>query len=253
MRHEPFTIRDSSLSRIDTRLKIIFILLFSFAVALSENWIALVFSLAVSILAVFLSRLDFPVIVKRLFLAFGFILFLWLVLPFTASGDPLYRIGPLTLTWAGIALAARITLKSSSLILVFLALTGSSSIAAIGHALQRLGLSEKLVYLLLFCYRYIFVIEQEYRRLEKAIRLRSFRPGTDLHTYRTYAYLVAMLFLRSSLRADQVHKAMLCRGFHGRFYCLEKSTFRGQDCRWAAGMGLVLFLVIALEWLKLPS
>ncbi len=251
MINEPFTPIDSPLSRIDPRLKIIYILLFSFIVALANEWATLLSALVLSCLAVLLARLEFSKVLKRLFLAFGFILFLWAVLPFTVAGEPLYQLGPLTVTQTGVFLAARISLKSSTILLVFLALLGSSSIAVIGHALQHLGVPEKLVYLFLFCYRYIFVIEQEYRRLEKAARLRSFHPGTNLHTYRTYAYLVGMLFLRSSLRADQVHKAMICRGFHGRFYSLEKMIFRGQDRWWAVAMSIILFMVIILEWQKL--
>jgi len=250
---EPSTISDSPLSRVDPRLKIGFVFLFSFAVALADNWPALLFSLVVSILAVFLAQMKFSVVMKQLFLAFGFILFLWLVLPFTVDGTPIHQLGPLTLTQEGVLLAARISLKSSSILLAFLALSTSASIAVIGHALQNLGIPEKLVYLFLFCYRYIFVIEQEYRRLEKAARLRSFQPGTNLHTYRTYAYLVGMLFLRSFLRAEQVHKAMVCRGFHGKFFSLEKMAFRRQDRWWAGTMSVIIFLVIALEWQQLLS
>ena len=250
MINEPLAITDSPLARIDPRLKIVFVFIFSFVVALANDWTALFFSFAVSVLAVLLARLKFLMVFKRLVFAFGFILFLWAVLPFTVAGDPVFQLGPLTATQAGIFLATRISLKSSAIILLFIALPGSSSIAVIGHALQNLGLPEKLVYLFLFCYRYIFVIEQEFRRLEKAVRLRSFQPGTNLHTYRTYAYLVGMLFLRSSLRADQVHKAMVCRGFHGRFYSLEKMTFRPQDRWWAVAMSVILFLVITIEWLK---
>lgn len=248
MIHEPATILDSPFSRVDTRLKIVFIVFFAFAVALAENWTALFFALAVSVTTLRLARLSFPQVIKQLFPAFGFILFLWAVLPFTVPGTALYQLGPLTVTLNGILLAALISLKSAAILLAFLALSASSSIAAIGHALQNLGVPEKLVYLFLFCYRYIFVIAQEYRRLEKAVRLRSFQPGTNIHTYRTYAYLVGMLFLRSSLRAEQVHKAMVCRGFHGRFFCLEKMTFRRQDGWWAGGFFAVIFTVVLLEW-----
>jgi cobalt/nickel transport system permease protein len=250
MIHEPATIFDSIFSRVDPRLKIVFISLFSFTAALAQNWAALFFSLAVSAGLVCLTGLTFRQVIKRLFIGFGFIFFLWAVLPFTVNGTVLYDAGPLSLTREGILLAARISLKSAAILLAFMALAASSSMAALGHALQNLGVPEKLVYLFLFCYRYIFVIEQEYRRLEKAVRLRAFRPATNLHTYRTYAYLVGMLFLRSSLRAEQVHRAMVCRGFHGRFYTLEEMVFRRQDRWWTGAFILAVFMVVVLEWQK---
>jgi cobalt/nickel transport system permease protein len=46
---------------------------------------------------------------------------------------------------------------------------------------------------------------------------RCFRPGTGMHTYRTYAYLVGMLLVRSHGRSRSIYNAMLCRGFRGHF------------------------------------
>jgi cobalt/nickel transport system permease protein len=104
-----------------------------------------------------------------------------------------------------------------------------------------------MVQLLLLAYRYIFVIEQEYQRLYRAAKMRNFRPASNLHTYRTYAYLVGMLFVRASERARRVHLAMKCRGFTGRFHSLAHYP----PTRWNAvlatavcGMSLIL---IAME------
>ena len=43
-----------------------------------------------------------------------------------------------------------------------------------------------------------------------------------MHTYRTYAYLLGMLFVRASERSARVHQAMKCRGFDGRFHSLDR-------------------------------
>jgi energy-coupling factor transporter transmembrane protein EcfT len=59
------------------------------------------------------------------------------------------------------------------------------SLSVLGHSLEKLGISAKLVLLLLLTYRYIFVIEQEYRKLRRAAAIRSFHPGTNMHTYKT--------------------------------------------------------------------
>ncbi len=67
-----------------------------------------------------------------------------------------------------------------------------------------------------------FVIESEYLRLVRAMKIRSFKPGTNMHTYKTYAYLIGMIFVRASARAQRVHQAMMCRGFKGKFYSLYK-------------------------------
>jgi cobalt/nickel transport system permease protein len=157
-----------------------------------------------------------------------------LVIPFTFPGDALFRIGPFNASREGIALAGQITLKSNAIILAFMALVTTMPLSTLGHALNRLQLPDKFVHLLLMTYRYIFVLEQEYQRLMRAARIRGFQPGTNLHTYRTYAYLVGMLFVKAIDRAERVRWAMLCRGFKRKFYSLHE---------FKAGRGSVIFLI----------
>ncbi len=245
---EPITILESPFARINIRLKIVFAILFSFTIALTDNWQALAFGILTTLVLIRLTRLSTSEMLKRLLPACGFLLFLCLVLPFTINGKPIWSYGSLTLTNQGVLLAGQIVVKSFTILILFMALAVSTTVTALGQGLQQLWLPEKLVYLLLFCYRYIFVIEQEYRRLETAIQLRCFRAGTNLHTYRTYAYLVGMLFVRSFLRAEQVHKAMLCRGFQGHFICLEKNTFRRQDYGWLVFFLTILLALVILQW-----
>ena len=83
--------------------------------------------------------------------------------------------------------------------------------------------------MLLFTYRYLYVFEQEFHRLVQAMKIRGFQPRTNLHTYRSYAYLAAMLLVRSYDRADRVFQAMLCRGFHGIFYSLRTFSWQRRD------------------------
>jgi cobalt/nickel transport system permease protein len=77
----------------------------------------------------------------------------------------------------------------------------------------------------------------EYRRLIKAVKIRGFHPGNNLHTYRTYAYLVGMLLVKSYERAERVRAAMLCRGFRGKFYDLREFELRTTDI-------IVMFLML---------
>jgi cobalt/nickel transport system permease protein len=144
-------------------------------------------------------------------------------------------------------LAAQITLKSNAIILAFMALVTTMPFSTLGHALNRLQVPDKIVHLLLMTYRYIFVIEEEYQRLIRAAKVRGFQPGTNLHTYRTYAYVVGMLFVRAGERAERVHQAMLCRGFKRKFYSLQEFRARRSGWMFALIMTVVLLLLVALE------
>ena len=118
-------------------------------------------------------------------------------------------------------LCVKITIKSISILFLFMALIATMTVASLGNGLHRIHVPDKMVFLVLMTYRYISVIEQEYKRLLRAAKFRGFNPGTNLHSYKTFAYLAGMLFVRASLRAQRVHQAMLCRGFNQKFHTLD--------------------------------
>ncbi|KPJ76084.1 MAG: cobalt ABC transporter permease [Deltaproteobacteria bacterium SG8_13] len=245
---EPFAHGSSIIHRIDPRFKAVFAGALSVATAVSYRFEALFFALGLSLLLVIAARLAMGLVIKKLMVVVGFLLLLWLVLPLTFEGEVFTRIGPVKITRPGLILSAQITLKSLSILMMFIALVTTASLVTLGHAMDRLGIPAKIVHLLLMSYRYIFVIEQEYRRLSRAAAVRGFTPGTNLHTYRTYAYLVGMIFVRAAERADQVYKAMRCRGFNGRFYCLAEFPAHRRNWIFAGLMTISLAVLVLLEF-----
>ncbi|MGB6065998.1 MAG: energy-coupling factor transporter transmembrane component T [Desulfomonilaceae bacterium] len=91
----------------------------------------------------------------------------------------------------------------------------------------------------LFSFRYVPVIQEEYHRLVKAMKIRSFRPRTDIRTYRAYAYLVGMILVRSFDRSKRILAAMKCRGFKGRFYILHH--YEMKRCDYLLALSSVMF------------
>ena len=249
MLQEPFATGTSPIHRLDPRSRIVMATLFAFLVALSNRFPALIAACAFSFLLVGISRLPAKEVLKRIVLVNGFVLFFWLVVPVTYPGESLFSLGPLTVSREGVLVAARITLKSNAILLAFIALVATSSVATLGAALGRLGVPEKIVYLLLLNYRYIFVMEEEYHRLVRSAVVRGFQPSTSLHTYKTMAYLVGMLFVRASERAERVYMAMLCRGFTGKFYSLQEFSFSRRDWVWLFSITAVLLALGGIEWM----
>ncbi len=234
--------------RLDPRVKIVVVFLFSVVVAVSNRFVVLLLGLALGLSMALLARLPAKQVFVRLVPVNLFIIFLWFFLPFTLQGKPLFSVGPLVGTHEGVLYAVRISIKSNTIMAVLIALVASTSLLTLGHAMHDLKIPKKLVHLFFFTYRYIDVIHKEYLRLVNAMKVRGFRPGTNMHTYRTFAYLVGMLLVRSSDRADRVHSAMLCRGFRGNLYSLSAFSLRACD---VISLILMLVLILALgvlEW-----
>jgi len=248
---EDFLIGDSVIHRLDPRAKVITAAAFSIVVAVSERFVALLPSILVAVSFIFLARLSLKRVCLRLLMVNLLILMLWLSLPFTFEGETLFSLGPLTATREGIGHAAALTIKSNAIIMTLMAFIATMPVFTLGRALRYFHVPEKIVHLLSFTYRYIHVIHMEYSRLMNAIKIRGFNPGNNIHTYKTYAYIVGMLLLKSYERANRVRAAMLCRGFRGKFYDLNEFSFRPSD--WVV-MVTSLFAVLGigiLQWTKI--
>jgi len=244
---EPFATGTSFIHKLDPRVRIIFAAIYCFVVALAREFPVLLAALAISAALVHLSGLNFKSVAKRLLIVNSLVFLLWAILPLTFGGAAILNVGPFPIYRQGLTLAAQITLKSNAILLAFIALAATMTFSTLGYALERLHIPKKMVNLLLMTYRYLFVIEQEYQRLLRATKIRGFVPKTNLHTYRTYAYVVGMLFVRAAARADRVYQAMLCRGFKGHFYCLQEFRIDGSGWLFSAAMSVIIIGLIVLE------
>ena len=250
MINEYFADGNALIQRLDPRLKILFAVIYSFCIALFRHFVPLMLSLAISLGLLSLAGIRFKVLAGRLLAFNGMVLLFWAVLPFTFSGEALWEIGPLTVTRPGIILSTVITLKANAIMTAFIALVSSTPISVTGHALLKLKLPKKIVHILLLTYRYVFVIEQEYQRLSRAMKTRGFIPGTNTHTYKTYAYLIGMIFVRSLDRAHRVHQAMICRGFDGKFYSLKQFKLTTTDYAVLPFMTAMIIGLEVMEWIN---
>ena len=251
MIREGFILRNSVIHRLDPRVKMVLVFVFSILVAISNQFSVLTLALALGLFVTLLARIPLAELIRRLVPVNLFILFLWVFLPFSVKGQPLFSIGPLVGTHAGVLYALHITVKSNAIVAMLITLVASTSILTLGHAMNELRVPQRVVHLFFFTYRYVHVIRREYLRLVSAMKVRGFRAGTNMHTYKSIAYLVGMLLVRSSERAERVQKAMLCRGFRGQLYSLSAFSVKKGDVVSTIVM-FAFFLVLAiLEWTEI--
>ena len=251
MHIDNFASGDSLLHRLDPRVKIIAAVFFSVIVAVADRPLCLATAVCFSLALLLIAHLSIREVLLRLLAVNAFIFFLWLFLPFTYGGEKLFSVGPLTATREGIIYVFQITVKSNAIVVALIALLGTTPIITLGHALGHLRVPSKLIHLLFFTVRYLQVLHLEYDRLRAAMRIRAFKPGTNLHTYRSLAYLIGMLLVKSFDRAERIRKAMLCRGFHGEFYLLSHFELERIDLVMFLMMMVVIGGIASLQWIIL--
>lgn len=185
---------------------------------------------------------------RRLLLVNTFTLFLWLTVPFSVAGEAIFSAGPFTVTREGLLLALTITLKSNAMLLVFFALLASLPLPHLGSALSALHCPRRLTALLLVTYRYVHVLSDEWHTLRTSAMLRGFEPKTNLATYKTYAMLTGLLFIRSWDRSLRIWEAMRLRSFSGHFPTGTLAPLSFRDAFFLAGLLVFLTALVLYDF-----
>lgn len=244
MHLEEFSEGNSFLHQADPRLKIMVFSIFSILCATATGLKTPSLFLVYSVFSVFIARLRIKPLFSRLGVANFFILFIWIFVPVSYPGNPYISFAGLKISHEGLLYALSITLKANAIIIATITLLGTSSINVLAHAMLHLKAPKKLVTVFFLFYRYITVIHDEYLKIKRAVIARGFVPKTSLHTYRTYAYIVGGMLIKSYERAEEIYRAMLCRGFQGYFPLFEHFYMRKIDIIFS----LVSISVFILLW-----
>ena len=229
------------LVRLDPRVKLIALVVWSFVLALATGFPGALAGLGGSVVLAVLSGPERPwAFLRRLVAINFFLLFIWLVLPFSMPGEPLAHFGPLTLTRQGLLLTARLSVQAVGITLAAMAITTTTSVMELTAAARALGAPEKLAAMLSLMTRYVTVIRDEFDRLVWAMKIRGFKASTSLHCLKSYANLAGVLLVRGLDRGERVYAAMLCRGYKGRFYFSLERTINRTDV-----LSLIVFLAVS--------
>jgi cobalt/nickel transport system permease protein len=174
---------------------------------------------------------------------------LWARLPLAAALGRAAVVLPFTAVFAvaswlagdgerGMALAMKSYVSALAVLLV----VSTTPLALLLRGAEMLGAPRFLLMVAQFLYRYLFVISEEAQHMRKAAAARG---GVK---FRGAAGALAVLFARSYHQAGEIHRAMLARGFEGRFHPLAAPRFRWRDAAFLAGAAsLPVLLRAALE------
>jgi len=234
---------DSAIHRLDPRAKVVATMAFILSVVswgryeLTPLFPFFLFPVAM------VARGNLPVgpIVRKVALVLPFAFLVGIFNPLF-DREVLVRLGPLAVTGGWVSCGS-IILRAVLTVGAAVILMATTGFPAICGALERLGIPRPFVVQLLSLYRYIFVLGEEGSRTVRARELRSCgKRGMEM---RTYASLVGHLLLRTWERAERIHRAMLCRGFAGRFPVQRTYRFRTGDLLFVLGW-TSLFLLFRL-------
>lgn len=243
-------LHDSMIHRVDPRIRVVAALVFSVVVVLGSRSPAT--GLLVALVTAAFAEIRIGALALRLVPLNLLMLVLIATLPFSIPGRAMFLLGPWTYSFEGFGHALNVACKGNAIVIMLTALIATIEPVRLGYSLEWFRVPQKLTRLFLFTVRYFSVIESEFNRLSRAMMMRGFRPGLNLHTLRSYGYLAGMLLVHALDRSERILDAMRCRGFDGHFRSIEVETSRVS--RWdfmfvvALGTWTVLLLNLDHGW-----
>jgi len=209
---------------IDPRARLIAVLLATIAVTTTPagNWMpfAAYFGL------ILLSGVPLPFLLRRALAAAPFILL--------ASGMLLLRE-----SWT---IAAAVAVKAGMAVALLALLSATTTLPELIWALRKLHVPESFHLMLTLMSRYIGLLSEEYKRLDRARESRTARP-LGRAAYKIHARQLGTLLLRSWDRAERIHTAMVSRGFEKSWPVRRTFRFAVRDA--------VFLLSAALPWVAI--
>ncbi|MEA1909347.1 MAG: cobalt ECF transporter T component CbiQ [Euryarchaeota archaeon] len=226
----------SPIHRWDPRLRLVSIFTLIFSVILLYNLQLVIIGMIFAIVLTGISKIPFSFVLSRMKLVFIFVIPFFVILPFTFmntdTGVEIASFGGITLSYRGIeyaVFAAMIVLKALVAVMLIFPMIGTSRMDITIKALEGLHLPNKLVQMFAFTYRYIFVLDDEFVRTDRALAARGFKKRGNMYTLTTVSKAIAMLFVKSYERADRVFNAMRSKGYTGTIATLHEFHARRQD------------------------
>ncbi len=237
---------DSPLHRFDPRAKLIAFLSLIFSIVLVPDLKVAFIGLLFAVFMLILSRIPLTFVFHYLEWVAIFILSFFVILIFTFPGEEIARFYLLSITAEGLYTGSLITVRAFSALILIFPMIGTMRFDTTIKALYRLRVPGSLVQMLMFTYRYIFVLMDEFQSIWTAMESRGFQLRSNFYALSTIGKALGMLFVRSYERAERVYQAMCSRGYTGNPRTLVEFDIRMKDYLLAVSiMGFAVSLHIA--------
>jgi cobalt/nickel transport system permease protein len=242
--------RDGLLQRLDARVKVISLLVLLIATALVHNPVVLTGIYAACLLLAAASRLSLRFFVARVWLfipIFTGIVVLPATFSFITHGHIVVPLGNwlgtrVGLTEQGLTAAGLIVLRVATSISLVVLVTTTTPWPRLLAALRALLVPRMFILVIGMAYRYLFHLLGSVSDMFTARKARS--VGTERNTKRDRAFVAASagaLFGKAHALSEEVHMAMVSRGYRGNAATLTHTRLRAYDVALgAAALALAL-------------
>ena len=267
---EKYALKNGLLQRIDPRLKVFSFFSFIVAVSLFQNIHAILVVYAIVLCLCALSHVSLKFFLKRVWVfvpLFAGIIALPAIFNIFTPGKALITIvrfeevqrfwsfeySEISITQEGIFSALLFTFRVATSVSLVILLTLTTRWVEILKALRVLGVPQIFILVLSMTYQYIILLArliQEMYMAKKARTIPQWKTrGRNKVEQRWVASRIGFTFQKSNFLIQEVHNAMIARGFRGEIQLLQPFKFHRIDYSWIFGIFAILLGVVWINFL----
>ena len=250
MEAEDLANRDGLLQSLDPRAKVAGTLLLVIAATMLHSLIGLTLLFAVAVGLALASRIPLARLLKQVWLGvLAFTGVIALPSPLLVPGTVVATLPVLhwTITEQGLRSAAFLIGRAETAA-TFAALLGlTTSWPHVMKAMRALGVPVAVVAVLGMTHRYIFVLMTTAAQMIEARRARQLGPLVPADQRRLIASSAGVLLGKTLAMANDVHMAMIARGYRGEVRLIDDFRFRARD---GAALVLAALVPATIFWMQ---
>jgi cobalt/nickel transport system permease protein len=244
------------LQRVDPRVKLVSLVLLLVAAGLARNLPVLLGLYAGTLLLAAGSRLSLSFFVKRVWLfipIFTGIVVIPATFSFVTPGHVVVGLGrwfghDVGLTQQGLTTAGLLVVRVATSISLVVLLTLTTPWPRLLAALRAVFVPQLFVLVIGMAYRYIFVLLGTVEDMYVARKARTIRAGQDTRAGQRFVGASAgALFGKAHELSEEVHHAMIARGFRGEVRALDRFAWRAADAAWLLAAAAVSVAAVGLD------
>ncbi len=241
------------LQRLDPRVKVVSLLALLVVAALVRHVPVLLAMYLVTLVLAAASGLPIGFFVKRVWLfipVFTGVVVLPATFSFVTPGEvvaPLWHWHghPVGLTRQGLVGAGLIVARVATSVSLVVLLTLTTPWTRLLAALRALAVPRIFILVIGMAYRYLFLLLNSVTDMFQARKARSVAAQVDVKAGRSFVAAAAgALFGKSYALSEEVHQAMVARGYRGDARTLERFAPGALDAAWVAACAALAVLVL---------
>ncbi|MFQ5685558.1 MAG: cobalt ECF transporter T component CbiQ [Candidatus Scalindua sp.] len=239
-----FAHRNNWLTNLEVRVKLFYIGIALFLNILSHDILIPLVFLVTSFILLMTIKISFLSLGLRMLMPLVFGLFIMVIIGLH-KGETVVLSGSflgyeLALKKEGLLIGLLLFTKVAGGVMLLLLLSFTTTISKICMAARWMKIQETLIEVLSFVYRYLFLLIEESETMMSSQRSRLGHV-TWFKTMKSFGSLAGTLIIRSIIRAENTHTAMVSRGYDGgRALTIHLAPLMKSDYAMLLACGLLL-------------